>query len=438
MRKLFKILAFVLSLSLAFEIPSFAKGATSNTQGSNTQATKTITINCYGASEIPLPWDLDVKTIEGISVQNKTTFIPVSTEIKNDILVITPIDNFEYKTNYSIKIFTGIKKYVITAKAMNYQVEKTYDGTIIKVPPKRGSGFNYPYFLYLPDNIDMNKTETKRLIVEPNNTGSVTDILGYHQEAAHMAVNANGNPPHKVAYEMGYPFLLPVFPRPYTNFWESYTHALDKGAMLLTGDMKRLDLQLIAMIKDSKKVLSSMGYKLQDKVFMTGYSASGQFTNRFATLHPEIVKAIAVGNFTMYPVDKLNGVTLNYPWGINDIKKLFGITFNKKEYSKIAQYCYIGDLDDHDQPYNDYGFDSAELKAVNDLFGYDNALPKWDRKWNFIKQIGYDKNIQFNVYKGVGHGYCDNSNADVVEFFKANDGEKIVKIKPHSTANGVD
>lgn len=432
-------LVLVLVFLLSFSFVSYAgdKTAASGNQNSGGYSTLNVPVpvNCYGPTEIYLPTDLDIKSIEGMAISKGSTYVPAKIEINDRIMTITPADYFEYNGDYVVKIFTKTNRYVINLKAINLPVTESYDGIIIKVPPNKAKGFNYPYYLYLPEHMESTKSEKKRLVVEPNNTGSVSDVLAYHDEAAFNMVSANGNPGHYAAYYLNYPFLVPVFPRPYTNWWQSYTHALDKGAMMLDGESKRLDLQLIAMIEDAKSILTKMGYKMESKVFMTGFSASGQFTNRFATLHPEVVKAIAVGNFTMYPTDKINGVTLNYPWGIADIKNYTGKAFNKKEYDKIAQFCYIGDQDQNDQPYNvDYGITEEETKAVNDLFGYDYGVPKWQRKWKFVQQLGYDKSIQFHVYKGIGHNISDNILKDILEFFKANNGDKIVKINAHSTA----
>ena len=436
-----KLLVMLLVSVIFFSSVVSAEAANSSNKSNSGYTTYdlTIPINCYGSSDIPLPSGLDPKSIEGVSILNGNTYVAAEVNIIDKKLVITPSNYFVYGQEYSIKIFTASKRYLIKAMTLDYKMIDTYDGKIMKITPRPDKGFNYPYYIYLPQGIENSKSEKKRLIVEPNNTGSVSDVLDFHDEAAYRTVSANGTPGHYAAYYMKNPFLVPVFPRFYSNWWESYTHALDKGAMMLEGEAKRLDLQLIAMIKDAQELLTNMGYKMESKVFMTGFSASGQFTNRFATLHPEMVKAIAVGNFTMFPTDKLNGVTLNYPWGIADIENYTGKKFNKKEYDKIAQFCYVGDQDQNDQPYNvDFGISEEETKAVNDLFGYDYGLPKWERKWKFVKQLGYDKSIQFNVYKGVGHNMADNILKDVLAFFKANNGDKIVKIKAHSNAYGDD
>ena len=87
-----------------------------------------------------------------------------------------------------------------------------------------------------------------------------------------------------------------------------YTHALDRDVMLeKNNEFERLDLQLIEMIKEGKKKLLEFGVSTKEKIFMNGFSASATFTNRFLFIHPEIVKAAALGGFNgklMLPLKK--------------------------------------------------------------------------------------------------------------------------------------
>ena len=141
------------------------------------------------------------------------------------------------------------------------------------------------------------------------------------------------------------PLLVPVFPRPMDDSWLIYTHSLDRGTMELTdGDMVRLDLQLIAMIKDAQTLLQGDGLKLESKVFLTGFSASGNFAQRFTILHPDIVKAVFAQGTGPLPVGKYNGANLPYPVGTSDLKGLIGNSFNSKEYAQVAKYYYMSDL----------------------------------------------------------------------------------------------
>jgi len=139
------------------------KTAVSNTQNSSGYSTLnlTIPINCYDPSEIPVPSDLDIKSIEGISIVKGSTYIPATIDINNDVITITPADYFEYNQSYTMKIFTKTKHYVIPLKALNFQVIDIDDGTVLKIPPSSEKGFNYPYYIYLPDQIEKQNPKRK-------------------------------------------------------------------------------------------------------------------------------------------------------------------------------------------------------------------------------------------------------------------------------------
>jgi hypothetical protein len=53
---------------------------------------------------------------------------------------------------------------------------------------------------------------------------------------------------------------------------------------LLSASLERIDLQLLAMIQDARKQLAAVSRVPENRVFMTEFSASGQFTRGFTTL----------------------------------------------------------------------------------------------------------------------------------------------------------
>ena len=120
---------------------------------------------------------------------------------------------------------------------------------------------------------------------------------------------------------------MPVFPRPATD-WKIYTHALDRDAMLTDKkEYARFDLQLVAMIDDARARLKKDKLKFDKSVLMTGFSASGMFANRFVFLHPDRVKAAAIGSpggWAIAPVANYKEKTLRYPIGTGDFKYGFG------------------------------------------------------------------------------------------------------------------
>lgn len=110
--------------------------------------------------------------------------------------------------------------------------------------------------------------------------------------------------------------------RPSTD-WYIYTHALDSDTLKIKdGYLKRIDLQLLNMVGNAKEILAANGLNVNEKIFMTGYSASGNFTNRFVALHPDKVRAVASGGVNgmpILPLEELDGYTLNYHIGIADL-----------------------------------------------------------------------------------------------------------------------
>src|SRR5215472_6520300 len=85
---------------------------------------------------------------------------------------------------------------------------------------------------------------------------------------------------------LGLPYLVPAFPRPASK-WQYYTHALDRDTLACRElGLERIDLQLIAMIRDARRRLAEAGVPIEEKVFLWGYSAAGSFTIRFTVLHP--------------------------------------------------------------------------------------------------------------------------------------------------------
>ena len=60
--------------------------------------------------------------------------------------------------------------------------------------------------------------------------------------------------------------------------------------------LERIDLQLLKMIDDARERFAARGINLDSKVFLWGFSASGQFVSRFVMLHPDRVKAASFGS----------------------------------------------------------------------------------------------------------------------------------------------
>lgn len=87
-------------------------------------------------------------------------------------------------------------------------------GTVELIAANPGKGFHYPYLLRMPD--DPARMAGPYLLVEPNNTGRVSDDPNVHLEAARKL--ANGALGSYIAKKLHLPLLVPVFPRPQSDW----------------------------------------------------------------------------------------------------------------------------------------------------------------------------------------------------------------------------
>ena len=302
-------------------------------------------------------------------------------------------------------------------------------------------GFNFPYYLFIPQGIDLNKPV--HLLVEPCNAGvsqtrkSLDRKTKALAEASHATV---------IAKKLRVPLLVPVFPRPGRDQWlvpvspkpgedqgKIYTHALDRDTLLIRdGDLKRIDLQLINMIAHAQRLLRHNNVKVNEKVFMNGFSASGTFANRFAILHPTVVRAVATGGINSiltFPTDRWKQVTIRYPIGIADVKEIAGIEFDGAAYKKVSQYIYMGALDDNDTVPDPDAYDKVDAELIKNLIGAKMMPDRWEVSQSIYKALEIP--VQFVTYQRTGHQIKSEIIDDIVTFFKANSGDEIVKIVPY-------
>ncbi len=285
---------------------------------------------------------------------------------------------------------------------------------VVKVEADPGKGFSWPYYLNIPDVVTGDT-----LLVEPNNTGHPDDDPAVHDTAAGQLVGWRAN----YVTALGSPLLIPAFPRPMTD-WLVYTHALDRDCLTTTiAGLERLDLQLIAMIGDAQGRLAGDGVALVQKVFIMGFSASGMFANRFTALHPDRVKAAAVGSpggWPLAPLGEWQGETLRYNVGVADLEELVGVPFDTGRFSKVPLYFYIGDQDTNDSVIYEDGYETQDKDLVFALFGA-TPVERWPKAQELYEAAAC--NAQFVLYPGIGHSITGEMESDVIEFFLSVENE---------------
>lgn len=318
----------------------------------------------------------------------------------------------------SVRYFSFLLFILVNSISFGQKTEThfTVSDSLILVGMNPEKGFYHDYILFIPKGTPLNKKTF--LLVEPNNTGKITDSIEVHKKYAIdlASVSSVGN---NITTELKIPLLVPVFPRPASQPL-MYTHALDRDIILEnTPGLKRLDLQLLKMISDAGDILNSMNIQVEPEFFMNGFSASGTFTNRFSFIHPGKIKALAIGGFNgelMLPQKKINGSELNYPLGINDFTEIFGDKFDIEAYSEIPQFIYMGALDDNDAVQFDDAYNEQERKIINENLGSNVQV-----RYSECQKIYTEKNINavFKTYEKVGHWTTSEMNLEVIRFFLA-------------------
>ncbi|MGF7059694.1 alpha/beta hydrolase family protein [Brassicibacter mesophilus] len=285
-----------------------------------------------------------------------------------------------------------------------------------KYNPSEGGKYYWPYYVYISNGVKqkLEKGENVNILVLPNNSMGVSDNMSRHEMYSifHALVG------HIMFGDLNTIILVPIFPRPQKEFL-IYTHALDRDVMVTDiKELQRLDLQLIAMIDEVRG--RNEKWKINKKVLMWGFSASGMFTNRFTLLHPDRVLASVVGSpggWPIAPVKEWQGKLLRYPIGIGDFYKITGAQFDLDTYKNVPQFLFLGENDTNDSvPYDD-SYDNEDEKLINKLFGYE-PIKRWEYAEKIYKEVEID--AKFKVYKGVGHRPTLKSFKEAKEFFIKN------------------
>jgi len=276
-------------------------------------------------------------------------------------------------------------------------------------------GYYADFYVYVSPNAQRAAREGKQItiLVQPNNSGISSDDPAVHRKDAWWT----GFERHRIANELGVVLLVPAFIRPGED-WTIYTQALDRDSLTVErADLKRIDLQLIAMIDHARSALAADGIQTDEKILIQGFSASGMFANRFTILHPDRVKAATMGSpggWPIAPLTTFDGEQLPYPAGVADLESLTGERFDAAAYNLVPQLIYMGSLDDNDSLDFTDGWDEAAAGQVNHLFGED-PISRWDDAVALYQEAG--ANAQFLLVDGIGHDRKALQNYST-EFFK--------------------
>lgn len=301
--------------------------------------------------------------------------------------------------------------------------EKEPAGELLLIEKDPGKGFNFPYYLFIPDQLS--DSSEKYLIVEPNNTGIATDDFQLHLEKAGRTASKDFYLGNYLAANLKFPLVVPVFPRSKIT-GNMYTHSLDRDVMLQKGnELERPDLQLLQMIADARQKLRERGIETKPEILMTGFSASGTFANRFSLIHPDRVKAVAAGGLNgilMLPLSEEKGYELNFPAGTNDFETLFGKAFDSTAFKNTPQLLFMGALDENDAlPYDD-AYDPGEREAITAVLGAQMLPERWNNSRKLYAREGVK--AQVKTFLNIGHEHPEQVKQEILGFFRRSLEEK--------------
>jgi predicted esterase len=274
--------------------------------------------------------------------------------------------------------------------------------------------FTYAYYMYVPPELRTPEARKAKqtILVIPNNSGKVSDDMEFHEAEVLKRVAVS----REAASVLKVIVLIPVFPRPESN-WQIYTVALDRDSMTTHNkELRRLDRQMIHMIDDARARLKRQGLDVDKKVLLNGFSAQAMFANRFTFLHPDRVKAAAIGSpggWPIAPVARYKDKSLRYPIGVSDFQQVTGEKLALNKLRKVPLYIFIGDKDENDSvPFGD-SYDDEDRELIMPLLG-PKPIDRWKISEELYREAGL--NATFKVYPGVAHTVSPEMRQDVREF----------------------
>lgn len=187
------------------------------------------------------------------------------------------------------------------------------------------------YILGIPNLMKDNA----EMFVETYNAGGA-EKENYSENVAD-AMSERGNPIEKSYRDFitDFPVVVPIIPclKGEPDFQQMSVETVEKH---------KIHEKVKECISDAKTQIEEItGKKVQDKIFLSGYSASGLFAQRFAFIYPELINRALIGGAAgtiPIPTKKLK-----FPLGIQDYKELFGKDFNSEAYKQIQFGYYVAE-----------------------------------------------------------------------------------------------
>jgi len=421
--------------------------------------------------------ELSVTNIEAISVISNGVNTSVQFKIENNNILLTNTrvnyggNILDLNSTYTMKLFTsnGVKNFEFKTSGLKV-IKQENNATVYFIPSMPSKGFNWPYLLRIPGKNEVSRTYQdsigKYLMLETANFGNVNNYDHFESSLPNLYTSYRDGNYYSIniSASLNLPAILPIFPRYNAYFFNGgstsylYTHALDRDTAIfrelitkkdISTDFQRqfssagfnyndfvdLDVQVINMADHARQYLNQNGITVNDKFFMYGYSASGTFSDRLVSLHPDRFRAYASGatlDDMVLPIAKYHGKDLIFPIGVSDYKTITGEEFSLTTFNQVARLIHMGAIDTNNTLlYSDcYGEDERTL--IKSLFAED-VKTRADQLIAAYKEVG-GKGI-FILDQGISHGVSEKMREYLIEFFIANLNGTSPVYKPPTDSN---
>ena len=265
------------------------------------------------------------------------------------------------------------------------------------------AGFNFPYVLYVPQSVG-----DQPILVESVNSGSPSDDMGVHIDAAERRVQSGIS--RLVSDELGVPFVVPVIKDPRSGpAGRTRTQSLDTETMEIEdGRYARIDRQVVNMVDDARERLAERGYDIPEKFILNGFSQSGNFANNLALLQPDRIASVTAGGLNgmaILPRDETRGEQINFQIGTANYEDLTGKSFDTDVWREIPQFGYIGANErrpfDDTIPYPGVWGDRAQAQRAVNVYGLD--MQRERMVYSDVIHSEADAKTRLEVYDNYGH-----------------------------------
>lgn len=299
-------------------------------------------------------------------------------------------------------------------------------GKLYRIPANESAGFNFEYLLFIPNGIS-NKTT---LLLESMNYGTQHNFT--EEEAIsymYEIFKSFRDPIHYANQNTCFPILYPLIPRYYDNNLKEEIYTIQLSSTCFNSNIlpkyKQIDIQILNMIDEAKTRLRKNDIEVENKIIINGFSASAKFANRFALLHPDIIKLVIAGGLggcLILPLRKFDGEKLIYPVGIGNIESVTDDMIS--EFKSIKQFYFQGIQDETDAyksvsdddyiPYYKGVIEENELRQIYKIFGR-NIKERWKRTQEIYRSLKCNSILK--TYDG-GHNYTDEIINDIKELLE--------------------